>query len=68
MGQKSQVFLAAGFRVIAVEPNPNCFPAINYKFGRNSDFTLVSSALGAAPGRTTLNFVDDDSTASLRAD
>lgn len=68
LGQKSEVFLACGARVVALEPNPLCVPTIRFECGRNAGFTLIEKAVGAEPGRATLNFVGTDSTASLRPD
>lgn len=68
VGQKSEVFLDIGARVIGVEPNPNCIPAIEFQFGGNSNFTLVMAAVGSEAGTAVLHFVGSDATASLRAD
>lgn len=68
LGQKSEVFLACGARVIALEPNPLCAPTLRFECARDRNWTLVEKAVGAEPGRARLNFVGTDSTASLRKD
>lgn len=68
LGQKSEIFLACGARIVAVEPNPLCAPTLRFQFARNNKWTLVAKAVGAAPGEARLNFVGTDSTASLRND
>lgn len=68
VGQKSEIFLGLGANVVGVEPNPNCYSAIDYQFGRNPRFQLEPVALGAVEGEAQLHFVGSDATASLRAD
>ncbi len=68
VGQKSEIFLAIGARVVGVEPNPMCWPVIDYQFGKNPNYTLVRKAAGDAVGEATLHFVGTDATASLRED
>lgn len=68
LGQKSEVFLACGAKVVAVEPNPMCAPSLRFEFARARDFTLVEKAIGATIGRARLNVVGTDSTASVRDD
>jgi FkbM family methyltransferase len=68
VGVKSEIFLALGARVVGVEPNPLCKPAIDFQFGSNPRYTLVQKAVGGEIGQATLHFVGTDSTASLRDD
>lgn len=68
VGVKSEIFLALGARVVGVEPNPLCRPAIDFQFGSNPRFTLVQKAVGGEIGEATLYFVGTDATASLRKD
>jgi FkbM family methyltransferase len=68
VGQTTEALTACGARVIAVEPNPMCLPALNWQFGRNRDVTILEKAIGAEPGSATLHFQGTASTASLRTD
>lgn len=68
LGQKSEIFLACGARVVALEPNPLCAPTLRFEFARNDGFRLIEKAVGAEAGRARLNFVGAESTASLRGD
>jgi FkbM family methyltransferase len=68
LGQKSEVFLALGARVVGIEPNPLCAPSLRWQFGRHRHFHLVPKALADRPGRMQLNAPGTSSTASLRDD
>jgi FkbM family methyltransferase len=68
VGQKTEVFLACGARVVAVEPNPLCRPILDYEFGSNKDVTLVGKAVGAQEGELDLNIVGIATTASVLDD
>jgi FkbM family methyltransferase len=68
VGQTTEALTALNARVIAVEPNPMCLPALKWQFGRNRNVTIVEKALGAVPGVATLHFEGTASTASLRTD
>lgn len=68
LGQKSEVFLDCGARVIGVEPNPLCLPTLHHLFGSDPDFTLIPKALASTEGKMTLHFAGTSSTASLRPD
>jgi FkbM family methyltransferase len=68
VGQTTEALLDLGARIIAVEPNPLCFPVLNWQFGRNPRVTLVRKAVGAATGSAVLNYHGTDSTASILTD
>jgi FkbM family methyltransferase len=53
-GNRSEIFLKLGARVIGVEPQPLCQDVLSRLFGRNSKFTLVPKALGTAPGEAEM--------------
>ena len=50
VGQTTEALLELGARIVAVEPNPLCFPVLNWQFGRNPRVTLVRKAVGACAG------------------
>jgi FkbM family methyltransferase len=58
VGNRTEVFLDLGARVIAVEPQRPCQEVLRRLFGHNDRFTLVPEALGAAPGEAQM-FVGD---------
>src|SRR5262249_4026890 len=66
LGQKAEVFLSCGARVLIVEPNLLCQPTLNFHFGRNPNAELVMSAVGRAESSTTLYVHGTDATASVR--
>lgn len=68
VGQKSEVFLACGANVVAVEPNPLCRPILDYEFNSNEDITIVEKAVGASEGEIELNIVGIATTASVLND
>jgi FkbM family methyltransferase len=68
LGQKTEVFLACGARVIAVEPNPHCRSVLEYNFADNSQCELVFMAVGPSEGVIELFTHLADSTASARSD
>jgi FkbM family methyltransferase len=67
LGQKSEIFLDLGARVIGVEPNSLCEPTLRYLFGLRGNFTLVPAALADKEGHMTLHRVGSSPTASLRS-
>ena len=68
LGQKSEVFLELGARVVGVEPNPCCKAVLQNLFRHNIHFTHVPQAVGSEKGTASLTFVSTSSTASLRSD
>lgn len=68
VGQTSEVMLAAGARVIAVEPNPACHEGLRWQFGRKREFTLITEAISDTETTARLYVNGTDSRASLRAD
>ena len=68
LGIKSEIFLEIGARVIAVEPNPLCHSTLQYMFGSNVNFTLLSCALADAEGKMVLHHASVSTAASLRED
>jgi FkbM family methyltransferase len=68
LGQKTEVFLDLGARVVALEPNPDAFSVLSRDLSGRAGLTLVEAAAGAEPGRAVLNFCHTSSTASLRTD
>jgi FkbM family methyltransferase len=58
MGNRTELFLALGARVVAVEPQPSCFRALQRRYGSDERVTLVGEALGRVPGTAEM-FVSD---------
>jgi FkbM family methyltransferase len=54
LGDRTAHFLALGARVVAVEPQPQMMAALQRRFGRHPQITLIGAALGAAPGKAKL--------------
>lgn len=68
VGQTIEALLHAGASIVAVEPNINCLPVLNYQFKDNPNVRIVKKAMGAMPGTAMLHFAGADSTASIRED
>jgi FkbM family methyltransferase len=68
LGQKTEVLLECGARVVSVEPNPHCLSTLNYLFGSNRRVAIERAAMGRAEGTLTLHVHGSDSTASARPD
>ena len=63
MGNRVEVFLELGARIIAVEPQQSCVSKLQQKFGDNPYVTIVPKALGESEGEAEL-LVSDASTIS----
>ncbi|MEO1431955.1 MAG: FkbM family methyltransferase [Cyanobacteria bacterium J06633_8] len=68
LGQTIEALLENNAVVVAVEPNPNCLPVLNYQFPDNPNLTIVNKGIGSTPGSAQLHFKGTDSTASMRDD
>jgi FkbM family methyltransferase len=68
LGQKTEVFLACGARVVTIEPNPYCRPTLEFHYGANPRCELLFSAVGSAEGTIGIFAHLADATASVRSD
>ena len=64
VGDRIAVFRRLGARVVAVEPQPALHRTLKLLFGRDPAVTLVSSAIGQAPGNATMRINADNPTIS----
>jgi len=65
LGQRTEVFLACGAKVVAVEPNYLCLPTLKFHFSRNKNVQIVLQAVGATAGLIDLHVHGTESTASV---
>ena len=63
-GQKTALFLDAGARVVAVEPQPVCLDLLRRSFQRRRELEIVPAALGATEGEAELLLCDETTTIS----
>jgi FkbM family methyltransferase len=63
MGNRTEVFLDAGARVVCVEPQPDCVSELRRRFGDR--ITLVDAAVGAKVGQAQLHVATYHTLASL---
>src|SRR6266850_591022 len=68
VGQTIEALAEADAIVVAIEPNLNCLPVLNYQFQSNRNVTIVNKAVGSAAGVGELHFTGTESTASMRED
>lgn len=66
LGQKTEVLVACGARVICVEPNEMCLPTLNFQFANRNNVRLVTEAVGSTSGFATMHVDGTAATASLR--
>ncbi len=62
IGEKTEIFLQLGAKVIAVEPQESCWRVLNRRFN-GQDVTVITSAISYSDGERTL-FVDKSPTIS----
>ena len=68
VGNRTDVFLRLGARVIAVEPQPFCVATLTRRFGGDGRVTLVPKALGRSPGQGQLQVSQAHTLSSMSAD
>ena len=67
IGAKAEVFLELGARVVAFEPQPDCYRELRARCGRPGRLTALNVAVGAEPGNATLFVSHNRAVSSLRA-
>jgi FkbM family methyltransferase len=67
LGQRSEVFLELGNRVLIVEPNPECMPTLDFLFSSKTDAEIVVAAVGSQEGSIQFYTHGTDSTGSALA-
>ncbi|WP_213773859.1 FkbM family methyltransferase [Bradyrhizobium sp. dw_78] len=68
LGQRSQVFLELGSRVVLVEPNESCLDTLRYEFSGNGKIEIVAKAVGSEEGEINFYAHGTDSTGSVNPD
>ena len=63
VGNRTEVFLKLGARVVAIEPQADCIRGLQRQVGRNANVRLLQKGLGAKPGQKEL-FISDAHTIS----
>lgn len=64
-GDKTEVFLGLGARVVMVEPQKKCADILRNKFGQHPNCILVEKALGAGEGEGVMYVNDADVLSTL---
>lgn len=68
IGNRTNVFLGLGAKVVAVEPQRACCQILSQKFGHISRFNLVEKALGASEGELEMMIANVNTISSLSRD
>lgn len=66
LGNRTEVFLALGTKVVAVEPQPICYKMLEVKFGKK--IILIKEALGSKPGEGVIFASETHELSSLSKD
>ncbi len=59
IGQKADLYLAAGAKVICFEPQPDCLTILTEKYQQNPNAFIVNKGLGEQPGTMQLSVCSD---------
>ena len=54
-GAKSEVFLKLGAKVVAFEPQQDCYQEMHARLGKNSRLITIQAAVGSEPGTATMH-------------
>lgn len=68
VGNRTEVLLNIGARVVAVEPQANCVRILNDKFGNNENFVLFEGGMDQKAGETVIHIADVDTISSMNLD
>ena len=60
VGNRTSAFRRCGFRVVALEPQPQCYSQLRLTFGDDAEVKLVNKAAGSAPDQATMMISDMD--------
>jgi len=63
-GNRTEIFLKLGAKVVAVEPQESCINQLRQKFSKKAKFTLVNKGLSDREGELTLYICRDATTIS----
>lgn len=64
-GDRVDVFVALGARVVAVDPQPQCVAILREKYGGSGQVDIVETAVGAAVGQAEMQVCSWDALSSL---
>jgi FkbM family methyltransferase len=68
IGAKTEVFLAIGATVVAIEPQDDCFRELVARCSYDRRLTAINSAVGAQPGEAMMHISDNRAMSSLAPD
>lgn len=68
LGNRVNSFLQLGCKVIALEPQTNCFKTLSRKFTSNPSVVLINQAVGREPGEMRIHLSDDHVLSSFSKD
>ena len=66
IGSKTEVFLALGAAVVAIEPQPDCLRELKARCGYDRRLTAINAAAGAQPGEAMMHVSANRAISSLK--
>jgi FkbM family methyltransferase len=64
-GNRVEIFLSLGAKVVAVEPQPLCVEHLRERFGWSKDLTILESAVDCKEGRSRMKISNNDTVSSM---
>lgn len=64
-GNRVEIFLSLGAKVVAVEPQPLCVEHLRRRFGWNDELTLLELAVDSKVGRSSMKISNNDAVSSM---
>ena len=64
VGEKTEIFLKIGARVICIEPQNNCVRVLQYLYGKNQNVKIIHAALDEKEGYGEISICEDEPTIS----
>jgi FkbM family methyltransferase len=65
VGNRTEIFLSLGARVVAIEPQENCINVLRTKFGNNSMFDLYEGGMDSKRGKNKIRIANADTISSM---
>jgi FkbM family methyltransferase len=67
-GNRTEIFLSLGARVVALEPQPDCVESLKRAYSRNPFVTIVPLAVGETEGKQEMFVSDADTISTMSSD
>lgn len=68
LGNRTEILLALGARIVCIEPQPACIKKLWKLFGKNANVVIVGAAVGEKEGRGGLAICEEEPTISTMSE